>query len=148
MNRGRDAPGLLLEAAKRLEPRDAALALETYLDAILAFQFLDRLAAGRVLRRSRRPRGRAGGWDPLDSAEPYRTCSSTASPRWSSRLRRSGAEIEAGAGGVSCRESATATELRWAWAAAYVAFVMWDDWVELCMRWIQLARDAGALEHC
>ena len=32
--RGRDAPPLLLEAARRLDPLDAAMARETYLEAI------------------------------------------------------------------------------------------------------------------
>ena len=44
--RGRDAPPLLLEAAKRLEPLDAALARETYLDAFAAALSAGRLARG------------------------------------------------------------------------------------------------------
>ena len=44
--RGRDAPPLLLEAAKRLEPLDATLARETYLDAFAAALSADRLARG------------------------------------------------------------------------------------------------------
>ena len=56
VNRGRDAPPLLLAAAKRLEPLDATLARETYLDAFSAALF-----AGRLARRRRCPRGRRGG---------------------------------------------------------------------------------------
>ena len=44
VHRGRFAPGLLLEAARRLELHDPALASETHVDAILAAQALDRLA--------------------------------------------------------------------------------------------------------
>ena len=44
--RGRDAPPLLLEAAKRLEPLDAALARATYLDAFAAALSADRLVLG------------------------------------------------------------------------------------------------------
>ena len=44
--RGRDAPPLLLEAAKRLEPLDATLARETYLDAFAAALSADRLVRG------------------------------------------------------------------------------------------------------
>src|SRR4051812_232627 len=47
---GGDAPQLLLEAAQRLEPLDAALARETYLDAFAAALFADRLTRGSGLR--------------------------------------------------------------------------------------------------
>ena len=44
--RGRDAPPLLLEAAKRLEPLDATLARATYLEAFAAALSADRLVRG------------------------------------------------------------------------------------------------------
>ena len=44
VTRGRDAPPMLLAAAKRLEPLDATLARETYLDAFSAALFAGRLA--------------------------------------------------------------------------------------------------------
>ena len=44
--RGRDAPPLLLAAAKRLEPLDATLARETYLEAFAAALSADRLVGG------------------------------------------------------------------------------------------------------
>ena len=44
--RGREAPSLLLLAAKRFEPLDAAVARETYLDAYTAALFAGRLADG------------------------------------------------------------------------------------------------------
>ena len=50
MTRGGDAPQLLLEAAKRLEPLDGALARETYLDAFAAALFADRLTRGSGVR--------------------------------------------------------------------------------------------------
>ncbi len=46
MTRGRDAPPLLLEAARRLEPLHATLARETYLDAFAATFSADRLVRG------------------------------------------------------------------------------------------------------
>ena len=45
VERGRDAPEFLLRAAKQLEPLDAPLARETYLEALFAALFADRLAA-------------------------------------------------------------------------------------------------------
>src|SRR6478672_10236625 len=44
--RGGDAPRLLLEAARRLEPLDGALARETYLEAIASAMFAGRLSPG------------------------------------------------------------------------------------------------------
>src|SRR3954466_2333416 len=41
--RGSDAPALLLHAARRLAPRDAAMARETYLEAMVAAMFAGRL---------------------------------------------------------------------------------------------------------
>ena len=46
MTRGRDAPPLLVEAAKRLEPLDPRLARETYLEAFAAALSADRLVQG------------------------------------------------------------------------------------------------------
>ena len=74
--RGRDAPPLLLEAARRLDPLDAAMARETYLEAIASAMFAGRLGTGpderevaeaaRASTRRARPRARP-------------TCSSTPS---------------------------------------------------------------------
>ena len=55
-NRGNEALPLLLAAARRLEPLDARLARDTYLDALSAALF-----AGRLADRSRRTPGRRGG---------------------------------------------------------------------------------------
>ena len=44
--RGRDAPPLLLAAARRLDPLDAAMARETYLEAIASAIFAGRLGTG------------------------------------------------------------------------------------------------------
>lgn len=46
MTRGRDAPLLLLDAAKRLEPLDPRLARETYLEAFAAALSAERLVRG------------------------------------------------------------------------------------------------------
>ena len=50
VSRGRDAPPLLLEAAKRLEPLDPRLARETYLEAFAAALSADRLVRGGDVR--------------------------------------------------------------------------------------------------
>jgi hypothetical protein len=52
VNRSREAPPLLLGAARRLERLDVALARETYLDAILAAMFAGGLAVGGGVREA------------------------------------------------------------------------------------------------
>jgi len=46
LRRGNDAPALLLRAARTLEPLDAELARDTYLDALVAVVYAARLATG------------------------------------------------------------------------------------------------------
>ena len=46
LNRGREAPLLLLQAAQRLQPLDAGLALESLLEALVAGMYAGRLVAG------------------------------------------------------------------------------------------------------
>ena len=73
--RGRDAPPLLLEAARRLDPLDAAMARETYLEAIASAMFAGRLGTGpdeREVAEAARASNRA-------PARARPTCSSTPS---------------------------------------------------------------------
>ena len=56
--RGRDAPPLLLEAARRLDPLDAGMARETYLEAMESAMYAGRLGAGPVRVRWLKPRAR------------------------------------------------------------------------------------------
>jgi hypothetical protein len=51
-NRGGDAPGLLLKAARRLEPLDAGLARKTYLEALSTGAYAGRSMADRGLREA------------------------------------------------------------------------------------------------
>jgi len=69
MSRGRDAPPLLLNAAKRLEALDVRLARETYLDALTAAVSAHRLASGGGALEVAQA-ARAAGWGP--SPHPVR----------------------------------------------------------------------------
>ena len=74
--RGRDAPPLLLEAARRLEPLDATMARETYLEAIASAMFAGRLGTGpdeREVAAAARASNR------VHAARRGRPCSSTPS---------------------------------------------------------------------
>jgi DNA-binding CsgD family transcriptional regulator len=141
--RGRDAPPLLLEAARRLEPLDTTLARGTYLEAFAAALSADRLVRGGDPREVAAA-VLAADWDP-----PTRACGRllyglahlthdgyvAAVPALKDALR-------------AFREEPMSEEdgLRWLWLAARIARALADDqaWDELTARNLELARRAGA----
>jgi DNA-binding CsgD family transcriptional regulator len=148
VTRGRDAPPLLLAAAKRLEPLDATLARETYLDAFSAALFAGRLARGGGVREV------AEAVLAADWGESYRR-----SPL-ACNLLLDGLAILTTQGYAAAattlkgalrafRDEPMSEEdtLRWLWLACRIARALGDDasWDELTDRQVQLARNAGAL---
>jgi len=144
-SRGSDAPPLLLEAAKRLERLDVRLARETYLDAMSAGMFAGRLASpgGTVLEVARAagaaPRPTQPPRTPdllLDGLAAHLTDGYAAGlPILRRALTTFGSDMS------------TEEELRWLWLAGIAAIHLWDDerWNLFSGRYVQLARDAGAL---
>jgi DNA-binding CsgD family transcriptional regulator len=143
MTRGRDAPPLLLEAARRLEPLDPRLARETYLEAFAAALSADRLVrggdAGEVATAVL-----AADWEP--STRP-----SDLLLDGLALLTREGYVAGAPALKVALRafrdESLSEEdELRWLWLACRTARALADDaaWDELTARHLDVARRAGA----
>ena len=143
--RGRDAPPLLFEAAKRLEALDVTLARETYLDALWAAIIVGRMAD-------------SGGV--LEVVEAARAVPPAPGPPRAADLLRDGLAvlITEGLGaaaptlkrGVSAfrRDDISREErLRRVWLVSHVARLVWDDegWKALCTDHLQMARDAGAL---
>ena len=143
--RGRDAPPLLLKAAERLEPLDANLARETYLDAFTAALSADRLRAGRG-----HARGRGGGARRRlgTSDAPVRPAAGCA------RRGRHGGRHGRGAGVEEsrCEHSGGSEEadLRWLSLACQVARYLGDvaAWDDLTARQLELARRAGRSRCC
>jgi DNA-binding CsgD family transcriptional regulator len=144
-SRGSDAPPLLLAAAKRLERLDARLARETYLDALSAAMFAGRLASpgGTVLEVALQARAAPRSSQPprspdllLDGLALHFTEGYSAGLP---ALRRA---VSAFGRDMSAEE-----ELRWLWLAGVAALHLWDDerWNVLSARYVQLAREAGAL---
>jgi DNA-binding CsgD family transcriptional regulator len=141
--RGRDAPPLLVAAAKQLEPLDAALARETYLDAFAAALSADRLV---------------GGGDAREVAAAVLAADWGNSERACDLLLQGLAVLTTqgyGAGApmlkvalAAFREEPLAEEeeLRWLWLACHIARALCDDraWDELTARQVELARRAGA----
>ena len=148
VNRGRDAPPLLLAAAKRLETLDARRSRETYLDAFSAALFAGRLAEGAGVREVAEA-VLAANWGESPGQ----------SPRASDLLLDGVAVLTiqgypAGAPVLKSALSAFRNEpmseedaLRWLWLACRVARALGDDasWDELTDRQVRLARKAGAL---
>jgi DNA-binding CsgD family transcriptional regulator len=142
---GRDAPPLMLSAAKRLETLDVGLARQTYLEAFTAALFVGRLspAVGDVARAARMaPAPLAQGHAPdllLDGlallvTEGYST-GTPALKRALLAFRSQEISVEEG--------------LSWLWLAGRAAMAVWDDetWHILASRHVKLARDAGALSE-
>ena len=145
LNRGNDVPPLLLMAAKRLEPLDQRLARETYLEALTAVLFPAHLApSGDVLETARAARAAPPSSQPsrgsdqlLDGLALLITdgyAAGTPTLKMAINAFR-GEDMERGEG------------RRWLWLASRVAAFLWDDeaWDAISARFVQLARDAGAL---
>jgi DNA-binding CsgD family transcriptional regulator len=142
--RGRDAPPLLLEAARRLDRLDPAMARETYLEAMASAMFTGRLGTGpderEVAEAACAPnqlQARGAAEALLDGLvtrfiEGY---AASVAPL-SQALRAFG---EPGGGGA---------DRHWLWLACRVAQDLWDDelWHVLATRGVRVARDTGALD--
>jgi DNA-binding CsgD family transcriptional regulator len=145
VRRGRDAPPLLLRAARTLEPLDAALARETHLEAIAAAMFAGRLAEGAGPAEV----GAAARAAPSapEPARPIDLLLDGLATRFTDGYA-AGAPILKRALQAFRRDGASpAEEIRWLWLACWVAMDLMDDdtWDELSARHLQLVRDAGAL---
>jgi DNA-binding CsgD family transcriptional regulator len=142
-HRGSDAPPLLLAAAKQLEPLDATLARETYLEALMAVHLAGPLAGGVALEVAEAARAAPPSRSPgapdllLDGLALIITEGhGAAAPLLKRALHafREGDPVATGG-------------FRWLWLAEAAATEMWDHdtWHELAAREVELVRDAGAL---
>jgi DNA-binding CsgD family transcriptional regulator len=141
--RGRDAPPLLLEAAQELEPLDARLARETYLEAIASAMFAGRLGTGTDEQAVAEAARAASHVEPRGAADlllgglvTRYTQGYAASLAPLSRALRAFGEPD-GVGG----------DLRWLWLACRLAQDLWDDelWHALATYGVRIARETGAL---
>jgi DNA-binding CsgD family transcriptional regulator len=145
VNRGRDAPPLLLSAAKRLEPLDVGLARATYLEALSAAISAGRLGARDGVRRTADAARRApSSLEParapdllLDGLAVLHTDGYAAGTPMLKRALRA----------FRADELSSEDGIGWLWLACRTAMDLWDDesWFVLSARQIQLARSAGAL---
>jgi DNA-binding CsgD family transcriptional regulator len=146
-HRGRDAPALLLAAAKRLRELDPPLARETYLEALMSSVFAGRL----VWEQDSSPAGMARAAQAAPPAPvPPRAVDllldglvlrftegyPAAAPVLTRAIRRFRAEDEAGTAG-----------LRWYGLVGRVALDLWDQqsWGDLAARQVEILRSEGVL---
>ncbi|WP_433297609.1 AAA family ATPase [Pseudonocardia sp. CA-142604] len=145
VNRGRDAPPLLLRAARELEPLDVQLARETYLDALNAAIFAGPLAGSCGVR---------------ETAEAARVAPAGMQPPRAPDLLLEGWAVrftDGYAAGMPMMQRALVAfrspdlseeeGLRWLWPSIRTARDVWDDetWEVLVIRFLRLVRETGAL---
>jgi DNA-binding CsgD family transcriptional regulator len=143
--RGSDAPALLLDAARRLEPLDAAMARETHLEVMAAAMFAGRLGDKPGVREAAEAAQNAPAAPQTPRAidlllDGLATRFTDGYSAGVPPLRK--------ALGTFCRvDGLTARDVRWLWLACRLAQDVWDDelWHVLATRGVRLARETGAL---
>ena len=140
---GGDAPQLLLAAARELEPLDAGLARDTYLEALTAALFVGRLGGDvgvvEVAQAARAARIRRPQDVLLDGLAVVITDGYAA-----------GAPLLKQAVDASDAGHATSEAIRWLWLATHAAHDLWDDesWEELCDRQVGAGAARGRARPC
>jgi DNA-binding CsgD family transcriptional regulator len=146
-SRRNEAAPLLLAAARRLEPLDAALARETYLDAFSAAMFAGRLAGAPGLPEVAEAARRA----PPASHQPRKAdmlldgLAVLFTDGYAAATQICRRALQA----FCSEDSAVEDDLRWLWLASITAADLWDDetWYVLSNRHVRIAREAGALSE-
>ncbi|MFI0454156.1 helix-turn-helix transcriptional regulator [Actinomadura sp. 6N118] len=143
---GGDAPALLAKAAKKLEPLDAALARETYLEAWYAAMFAGEFAGADDLHEiSRAAQSAPPPAEPrpsdllLDGVAALITEGRAQAASRLSRSLRAFAE----------EKISLAEDQRWSPMAAVIAALVWDEdsWRSITARGLHGAREAGLLNQ-
>jgi DNA-binding CsgD family transcriptional regulator len=144
-SRGSAAPALLLRAAKTLEPLDARLAHETYLDAWSAALFAGQLASSASLHDVSREALAARR--PAEPPRPSDLLLQGFSLAFTEGRSAAAPLLEQAATGFAGSDVSIEEVLRWGWLATAAAVMVWDH--DTCLavatRGVQLAREAGAL---
>jgi DNA-binding CsgD family transcriptional regulator len=143
--RGSGDPPLLLDAAKHLEALDAALARETYLEALGAAIFAGRLSgAVGILEVAAAVRA---GPPAAVPPHPYDVLLDGLVTRFTEGYVAGVPALRHALRAFAQAHGQPEEDLRWLWMACRVAPEVWDydAWQELTTRATSLARDMGAL---
>jgi DNA-binding CsgD family transcriptional regulator len=142
-SRGREAPPLLLSAARRMEGLDEAAARDIYLDALAASLMVGRLA-GEVGARDIARVARAAA---PSTARPADLLLDGVALLMTDGYAEGVPPLQRALAAWRADEMPIADALRWLWLATHAAHDVWDDenWGLFCTRHLQLARQTGAL---
>jgi DNA-binding CsgD family transcriptional regulator len=143
--RGSDAPALLLAAARRLEPLDAAMARETHLEATAAAMYAGRLGGDPGVREAAEAAQAAPA-----APQPPRAIDlllDGLATRFTEGYSAGVPPLRKAVDAFRRVEGLTARDARWLWLACRLAQDLWDDelWYELATRGLRVARETGAL---
>ncbi|HEY7069279.1 MAG TPA: AAA family ATPase [Acidimicrobiales bacterium] len=144
-SRGSDAPPLLFDAARNLEPLDAALARETYLDALGAATFAGRLTEGPGTGEIAAAALRVPA-----AARPAPTTDlvlAGLATRFTDGYVAAVAPLRRALRALRDQDGRQADQLRRLWLGCRIASELWEDeiWDELAARQVRIARETGAL---
>jgi DNA-binding CsgD family transcriptional regulator len=142
--RGSDAPALLLDAARLLEPLDAAMARETHLEAIAAAMFAGRLGDGPGVREVAEA---AYGAPAAEQPRAIDLLLDGLATRFIDGYSASLPPLRRALDEFRDVEGLTEQDVRWLWLGCRLAQDLWDDelWYVLATRALRVARETGAL---
>jgi DNA-binding CsgD family transcriptional regulator len=143
--RGSDAPALLFDAARRLEPLDAAMARETHLEAMAAAMYAGRLGDKPGVREAAEAAQAAPG-----APQPPRAIDLLVdglATRHTEGYSAGVPPLRMALDAFRRVEGLTPRDVRWLWLACRLAQDLWDDelWYELATRGLRVARETGVL---
>jgi len=143
--RGGDAPSLLLDAARRLESLDVAMARETHLEAMAAAMFAGRFG-DRPSVRDAAEAARAAPAGP-QPPRPIDLLLDGLATRFTRGYSAGLPPVRQALDAFRDVDGSIAGDARWLWLACRLAQDLWDDelWYVLASRGLSMAREAGAL---
>jgi DNA-binding CsgD family transcriptional regulator len=143
--RGRGAPSLLLDAARRLEPLDPAMARETHLEAMAAAMFAGRFGERPGVRETAEA-AQAAPAAPRPSRAVDRLLDGLAT-RFTEGYSAGLPPLRKALDAFRDVGGPIAGDIRWLWLACRLAQDLWDDelWDVLATHGLRVARETGAL---
>jgi DNA-binding CsgD family transcriptional regulator len=147
-NRGSDAVGMLLTAAKRLEPLELRTARDTYLEAFSAAMFAGRLSTGVGVREVAEAAS-AAAQPPQVSPRGADLLLDALAVRFTNGYRAGTTTMRRVLDAFRTNSSPERGGMCWLWIACTAAADLLDDelWDNLSTRHVQIARETGVLSE-
>jgi DNA-binding CsgD family transcriptional regulator len=139
---GADAPMMLLEAARRLEPLDVRTARDTYLEALAAVRFAADGDGALVSEVARAALAAPPAAEPVGATD---VLVDGLAVRYTDGLAAAKTTLQAAVAAFSSADLPPGTGLQWLWLAGMTALDLWDDeaWFDLADRHVALVRGLG-----